>query len=75
MSDREYAINLLNQVPESKLIYVISYLQGALIPDEYETPNQDTAKAIAQVNEMVKTGGGQHFEGSTKDFMQMMLEE
>ncbi len=39
MSNRELAKSLIDQIPESKLIYIISYLQGAAVPDE--TPNAD----------------------------------
>lgn len=34
MSNREFAKTLIDQIPESKLFYVISYLQGAAVPDE-----------------------------------------
>ena len=34
MSNREYAKNLIDQIPENKLLYIIAYLQGAAVPDE-----------------------------------------
>ncbi len=34
MSNRELAKALIDQIPESRLFYVISYLQGAAVPDE-----------------------------------------
>lgn len=37
MSEREFAKTLIDQIPESRLYYVIAYLQGAVIPDA-ETP-------------------------------------
>ena len=40
MSNREYAKNLIDQIPENKLLYIIAYLQGAAVPDE--TPNAET---------------------------------
>lgn len=40
MSNRELAKSLIDQIPESRLFYVISYLQGAALPDE--TPNEVT---------------------------------
>lgn len=33
MSNRELAKSLIDQIPESRLFYVISYLQGAAVPD------------------------------------------
>lgn len=61
MSSRELAKNLIDQIPESKMYYVISYLQGAAIPDE--VPNAETIAAI----EELETGGGTVFPGSTDD--------
>ena len=34
MSNRELAKNLIDQIPESRLFYVVAYLQGAAVPDE-----------------------------------------
>ena len=62
MSNRELAKNLIDQIPESRMYYVISYLQGAAIPDE--VPNAETIAAI----EELEAGGGTVFTGSTDDF-------
>ena len=35
---------------------------------EDEIPNAETQAAIEEVEEMIKTGKGQHFKGSTVDF-------
>ena len=48
MSNRELAKNLIDQIPESKLFYIIAYLQGAAVPDE--TPNAETLEAFAELN-------------------------
>jgi len=69
MSEREQAIQLLNSVPDYKLGYVVAYLQGAAIPEEI--PNAETLEAIKEIKE----GGGEVFEGSAHDFLQMMLED
>ena len=60
MSNRELAKNLIDQIPESRMYYVISYLQGAAIPDE--VPNAETIAAI----EELEAGGGTVFTGSTE---------
>ena len=62
MSERERAMQLLNNVPDSKLIYVIGFLEGASIPDErdpfYSEENMKRLeKSIAQ---MESTGGTIH---------------
>lgn len=61
MSNREFAKSLIDQVPESKLFYVVSYLQSVIVPDE--TPNAATIAAIQEL----ENGGGELWTGSTKD--------
>ena len=73
MSSREFAKNLIDQIPESKMMYIIAYLQGAALPDEI--PNAETRAAIEEVNEMITTGQGDHFAGSTADFFAQLLKE
>lgn len=48
MSNKERAIQLLDQIPESKMYYILGILEGAAIPDE--TPNAETIAAIDDVN-------------------------
>lgn len=59
MSGKELAKSLIDQIPDSKMFYVLAYLQGAAIPDE--TPNADTVAAMEELD----NGGGQLFTGST----------
>lgn len=69
MSNREFAKNLIDQIPESRLFYVISYLQGAAIPDE--TPNADTLEAFAELD----NGGGHRFNGTTEQLFTELMED
>lgn len=48
MSNRELAKNLIDQISDAKLPYVIHYLLGASIPDDI--PN---AEAVAAIGELV----------------------
>ena len=73
MSNREFAKTLIDQIPEHKLFYAIAYLQGISVPDEI--PNAETMEAIAEVEEMIHTGIGQHFQGSAEEFTNMLLSE
>lgn len=73
MSDRDLAKNLIDQIPEGKLFYIIGILQGASIPDE--TPNAETIEAIEEIEKMKTNGTGQHFSGSTSDFFAMLEAE
>ncbi len=68
MSNRDVAKNLIDQIPENKLIYIIAYLQGAAIPDE--TPNAETIAAI----EELENGGGTVFTGSTEALFAELME-
>ena len=74
MSDRERIYQLLDTVPDSKISYVIGYIQG-LMAEEAEEPNAETIEAFKEVDDMKRTGNGQHFNGSTKDFFNMLLED
>ena len=56
MSSREFAKSLIDQIPESKMMYIIAYLQGAALPDEM--PNAETRAAIEEVDEMIAGGQG-----------------
>ena len=65
MSSRELAKILIDQIPESKMYYIIAYLQGAAVPDE--TPNAETLEAMQEL----ENGGGEIFDGSAHDFLKM----
>lgn len=69
MSEREFAKKLIDRIPESRLFYVIAYLQGATIPDE--TPNAETLAAFAELD----NGGGTRFSGSTEELFKELLED
>lgn len=69
MSNRDFAKTLIDQIPESKLYYVISYLQGAAVPDE--TPNAETLEAFAELD----NGGGYSFSGTTEQLFSELMEE
>ncbi len=70
MNNRELAINLIEQIPETKLPYIIPYLQGAALPDE--TPNADTLAAM----EELESGNGFRFSGSTEElFAELSMED
>lgn len=69
MSNRELAKALIDQIPESRLFYVLAYLQGAAVPDE--TPNADTLEAMAELD----SGDGHKFTGSTGQLFSELMED
>lgn len=80
MSYQEIAKSMIDRLPEDKMIFVINILEniGEMSGvDAYPAfrPNAETIAAMAETDEMIRTGGGQHFEGSTEDFFAQLLEE
>ena len=69
MSYKEIAKSLTDQIPESKMFYIVSYLQGAAVPDE--TPNEETLDGIKEL----ESGGGTLFSGSTSDLFAQLMEK
>lgn len=64
MSNREYAHQLLDRVPESKIFYIMGILEGAAIPDD--EPNAETIAAFAEGDKILAEGTGQRYT-NTKD--------
>lgn len=69
MSNRDFAKKLIDQIPESKLVYIIAYLQGASLPDE--TPNAETLEAFTELS----SGGGTLYSGTTADLFSELMED
>jgi len=69
MSYKELAKNLIDQIPESKMYYIVAYLQGAAVPEEI--PNAET---IASIEEL-ESGGGTLFTSSTEDLFAELMKE
>lgn len=69
MSNRELAKSLIDKIPESRLFYVLSYLQGVAVPDEM--PNADTLEAFAEL----ENGGGHKFSGTTEQLFAELMED
>lgn len=74
MSEMEKASALLKMVPQYKLGYVIAYLQGLVADIATDAPNAETIAAMQEVDEMIRTGSGQHFTGTTADFFKQLAE-
>lgn len=68
MRYKELAKNLIDQIPDSKMYYIVAYLQGAAVPEEI--PNAET---IASIKEL-ENGGGTLFSGSTEDLFTKLME-
>ena len=80
MSYKELAKNMIDRLPDDKMIFIINMLEGLGemsgldIYPAFE-PNAETIAAMAETDEMIRTGNGQHFEGSTSELFAQVLEE
>ena len=75
MSNREQVLQAVNAMPESMLGYVLAYIQGLITnvtADQEDIPNAETIAAMQEVNEMIRTGTGQHFRGSAAELFAML---
>lgn len=68
MSYKELAKNLIDQIPDSKMYYIVAYLQRAAVPEE--VPNAET---IASIEEL-ESRGGTLFNGSTEELFAELME-
>lgn len=68
MNNRELAKSLIDQIPENRMSYVISYLQEAAVSEEI--PNAETIAAIEELE-----NGGTLFTGSTEELFAELMEE
>ena len=64
MSYQEIAKSMIDRLPDDKKIF---------FPDF--NPNATTKAAMAETDEMIRTGNGQHFEGTTEELFSQILEE
>ncbi len=68
MSYKEMAKSLIDQIPDSKMYYIVAYLQGAAVPEE--KPNAETIASIEELE-----NGGTLFTGSTEALFAELMEE
>lgn len=79
MSNRERAVAMIDSFPDDQLGNVIAMLQTMkqAIEDAItaDIPNATTIAALKEGDEMLRTGKGQHFQGSTAEFFAMLEDE
>lgn len=80
MNNRELAKDMIDRLPEDKMIFVLNILEnigemsGVDIHPDFQ-PNAETLAAMAETDEMIRTGNGQHFEGTAEAFTDLLLSE
>lgn len=62
MSERERAVQLLNSVPDNKMIYVIGFLEGVAIREDTDPfySRENMERLERSMLQMEKTGGTLH---------------
>lgn len=70
MSSREQVFQIVNAMPEYKVDGLLRFLRTFLYDDD--TPNAETIAALQEGDEMLRTGKGQHFQGTAKEFFAML---
>jgi len=70
MSSREQILQIVNALPEYKVDGLLRFLRTFLYDDD--TPNAETIAALQEGDEMLRTGKGQHFQGTAKEFFAML---
>lgn len=73
MSDREKIREIVDSLPEDKLVFVLTYLKG-LEDGMDEEPNDDTLEAFEESEQKLKDGTIERFSGSTDDLFASILE-
>lgn len=79
MSNREKCVAMLDSFTDDQLVNVAVMLQTMkqVIEDANtrNIPNAETIAAMEEVNNMIRTGSGQHFKGSAEEFFAMLDDE
>lgn len=69
MSYKKLAKTLIDQMPDSKMYYIVAYLQRTAVSEE--VPNAET---IASIEEL-ESGGGTLFTGNTEALFAELMGE
>ena len=71
MSTRELARTLLDEMPDSDLIYLVAYMQSLKALKNEEVPNAGTLEAFEELD----NGGGHTYNGPVENLISSLLED
>lgn len=74
MSSRDQIIQMVDAMPEYKVDGLLDFLR-LFMGDQNDTPNAETVAALLEGDEMLRTGSGQAWTGSTEELFKQILEE
>lgn len=76
MSNRDICVSMLDEFSDAQLVNVAAMLRTLkqTIADAVhsEIPNAETVAAMQEVDEMIRTGSGQRFQGTAEEFFAML---
>lgn len=67
MSSRDQIMQMVDAMPEYKVNGLLNFLR-LFMADQEDTPNAETVAALLEGDEMLRTGKGQHFQGTAEEF-------
>ena len=67
MSSRDQIMQMVDAMPEYKVNGLLDFLR-LFMADQEDTPNAETVAALLEGDEMIRTGKGQHFQGTAEEF-------
>lgn len=71
MSSRDQIMQMVDAMPEYKVNGLLDFLR-LFMADQEDTPNAGTVAALLEGDEMLRTGKGQHFQGTAEEFFAMI---
>lgn len=74
MSSRDQVMQIVDAMPEYKVDGLLGFLR-IFAADQEEVPNAETIAAMREVDEMIRTGSGERWQGSTADLFAAILAE
>ena len=76
MSNRDICVSMLDDFTDAQLVNwaaILRTLKQTIADAVYsEVPNAETVAALQEGDEMLRTGKGQHFQGTAKEFFAML---
>lgn len=71
MSSRDQVMQIVDAMPEYKVDGLLGFLR-LFAAEQEDIPNAETIAALKEGDEMLRTGTGQHFQGTAKEFFAML---
>ena len=71
MSSRDQIMQMVDAMPDYKVDGLLDFLR-LFMSNQEDIPNAETVAALQEGDEMLRTGKGQHFQGTAKEFFAML---